>query len=144
MKKIILITLITLFGSVLLLPWMFYGIGLGNIQGRPVLPTQGKLADDEAIRIWRELKEKDPIRVVKLNPYHYALLLIGIGSPEQAPGERIAWYVARDHNATNLKDRRNLYRHLSGAALTVWLTRNWSAQQLLIKAKEIQARQSKN
>ena len=27
--------------------------------------------------------------------------------------------------------------HLSGAALTVWLTRNWSTEQLVAKAREI-------
>lgn len=143
MKKITLIILIVLVGVAILLPWSLYNIGLGNINGRPELPAQSKLAEDEAIKIWRELKEKDPIEVVKLNPYHFVLFLLGIGSTGPAPGERLAWFVARNHNYANLKGRRNLYWHLSGAALTVWLTRNWNADQLLAKAKEIQARQGK-
>lgn len=144
MKKILLITLIVVVGLTMLLPWALYGIGLGNINGRPELPAKNKLTDDEAIKVWHELKEKEQIKVEKLTPYYYVLLMLGIRSTEPTPGARVAWYVARNHNHTSLKNRRMLYWHLSGASLTIWLTRNWNANQLLAKAKEIQARQSKN
>jgi len=138
-KNISIILLIALVGVAILLPWLLYAIGLGNINGWPELPTQSKLAEDDAMKVWHELKEKDPIKVEKLNPYDYAAFILGLKSMEPASGARLAWFVARNYNYKNLKDRRNLYWHLSGASLTIWLTRNWSADQLLAKAKEIQA-----
>ena len=37
---------------------------------------------------------------------------------------------------THLDDRR--YWHLSGAALTIWLTRNWTPTELISKAIEVE------
>lgn len=73
-----------------------------------------------------------------LTPYDiYSLLL---DKPDPA-GLRLAWYVARNYNYDHLQDRRMVNWHISGEALTVWLTRHWSSDELLAKALEI--RQSK-
>ena len=52
-------------------------------------------------------------------------------------GTHLAWFVARHHNADHLKDRRMIWWHMSGAALTIWLTCHWSTDQLTAKAHQI-------
>jgi len=55
---------------------------------------------------------------------------------------QIAWVIARSHNAEHLGNHQ--YWHLSGAALTIWLTRNWTPTELIAKAVELEtARQSR-
>jgi hypothetical protein len=40
-------------------------------------------------------------------------------------------------NAEHLSDHR--YWHLSGAALTIWLTRNWAPTELIARAIELES-----
>jgi hypothetical protein len=47
--------------------------------------------------------------------------------------------VARQYNATHIQSRRPLLWHLSGAALTIWLTHNWSNEQILCEASFLSA-----
>lgn len=137
MRRQVAIVFLVLLGVLAVLPWGLYEIGLGNINGRPAQPESLGLTDAEALKLWNELKETGPVKVEKLNPYRYVLLLLGYDTYEPCSGERLAWFVARNHNDTNLKDNRISYWHLSGAALTIWLTRNWSTELLLAKAQEI-------
>jgi len=53
------------------------------------------------------------------------------------PGAHLAWLVARNHNQERRTDQRMIWWNLSGAALTIWLTRNWTTDQLVAKAHEI-------
>ena len=136
MKKVsILIVIIILVGAAAS-PWGLYAVALANINGRPVAPQSANLSETESKRVWAELKEHGPIMVEKFTPYRYVPILWD-GSNEQRPGERLASFIALDYNHTNIKDRRALSWHFSGAALTIWLTRNWEKEQLLIRAKEI-------
>ena len=136
MKRVGIAILILALG-VAALPWGLYAFALGNINGRPVPPERIILAESESREIWVELKEVEPIEVEKLTPYRYVEFLLGMGENKQKPGERLAWFVARNYNSEHLEKKRMLYWHFSGTALTIWLTRNWSAEQLLAKAKEI-------
>ncbi|MBC3918991.1 hypothetical protein H8L32_15985 [Undibacterium sp. CY18W] len=115
-------------------PWLLYMYGLSNITGRPEPAKIVTLTPETKELIWMDLREQGPIRLEPLTPYDiYSLLL---DKPDTA-GVRIAWYVARNYNQDHLQDRRMLYWHISGEALTIWLTRNWSADKLLTKAREI-------
>jgi hypothetical protein len=65
-------------------------------------------------------------------------------SPEkrEARGARFLsrrrWWVARSYNTKHLEDRRWWYP--SGAALAIWLTRNWTADELIAKGIELDLR----
>jgi len=119
-------------------PWLMYAYGLSNITGRPVHAKIAVLSPENKALIWKELKEQGAIQVEVLTPYEIYTFLLG--KPDPA-GLHLAWYVARNHNYDHLQDRRMTAWHISGEALTVWLTRNWSTDELLAKALEI--RQSK-
>lgn len=137
MKTIGIAVLIVFFGMAVVLPWGIYTFALGNINGRPVPPERAILSEAESDKLWAEVREVGPIRVDKLHPYRYVSFLIGMEDEEHISGESLAWFVARDYNDGNLKSRKMLFWQLSVAALTIWRTRNWTAEQLLTKAKEI-------
>jgi hypothetical protein len=119
-------------------PWLLYAYGLSNIAGRPEHAKIAVLSPEDKALIWKEVKEQGAMQVEVLTPYEiYSLLL---DKPDPA-GLHLAWYVARNYNYDHLQDRRMVNWHISGEALTVWLTRHWSSDELLAKALEI--RQSK-
>ena len=119
----------------LLGPWAIYEVGLSNIAVLPAPPSSSAISVADAKAIWNEFKEPGPVSVEPLSPYGYAFALFSNHS--LPPGARTAWFVARNHNPGNLKDKKMIWWHTSGAALTIWLTQNWSTEQLIAKAYEI-------
>jgi hypothetical protein len=119
----------------LLSPWLLYEAGLLNVVGRPSMSPVKKIAKTDAIAIWSELKESGPIRIERMTPYSYVKSLIK--EEPMSSGANTAWYVARDYNTSNLRNKKAIWWHVSGAAMTIWLTRHWSADELLAKAGEI-------
>lgn len=72
------------------------------------------------------------VQIDPISPYSYFLQGVHPGA-----STRIASVIARSHNAKHLSDRR--YWHLSGAALTIWLTRNWTSAELIARAVELES-----
>ena len=116
-------------------PWLLYELGLANVVGRPSLPNSVPASAAQAQAVWRDLREDGPIEVTPLNPYGYVIAVLSQNEP--SPGAKVAWFVARNHNLANLSNRRMIWWHLSGASLTIWLTRHWSPDQLIAKAHEL-------
>jgi hypothetical protein len=120
--------------SVAVAPWLIYWIALGKIEGRPRHATHTVTAD-EVDSLCKRLRISQPVQIDPSSPYSYIL--------RAAPGSastRIAWIIARSHNVEHLSDRR--YWHLSGAALTIWLTRNWTPAELIARAVELENRRA--
>ena len=116
-------------------PWALHELTLSNVVGRRARPALLALSMEEKQAIWESLKEPGPVGVEALTPHAYILGLLGYREP--APGANVAWFVARDHDGRNLTHPRMAWWHLSGAALTIWLTRNWNTNELLAKVAEI-------
>jgi hypothetical protein len=113
-------------------------MGLSHIEGRPTLPVNLKMDSNLMKRVWHEAAEKGGIvEIEPLTPYSY-LMPIFTGKSQIGKGSRIAMLVVRDFKTNHFKNRRMLVGHLSSAALIIWLTRNWTQEQLLAKAFEIQ------
>lgn len=119
----------------ILAPWIAYEVALSNIVELPTPPQTSSISSANAETIWRKFKEPGPIAVEALTPHKYIFDIIT--NNQFPPGAHIAWYVARNYNFKNLKNRRVFWWHLSGAALTIWLTRNWTTEQLIAKTYEI-------
>lgn len=47
---------------------------------------------------------------------------------------RVIWWAAFDHLNEQSAGQRKMWWHLSGAALTIWLSRNWTDQQITTAA----------
>lgn len=134
MKKTLLIGVVILILGDLLAPWALYAVGLENVVGRPTLPANIHISEDDAGALWTEFEEEGPIKVQKLSPWSYIMMIIRQDPiKHKPPGLNLAWQVARSHNQQNLKDQRMLFWHLSGMSLAVWLTRNWTTKDIVTK-----------
>ncbi|CAM3996044.1 hypothetical protein [Roseateles saccharophilus] len=111
----------------LLSPWLLYAAMLASIEGRPAKPERMVPATEQA-RIWRLADGQGELRTEPMTPYGFAWELFApTGQP--APGETLAYWVSRDF--LQAQPHRNMLTwHLSNAALTIWLTRNWTAEEL--------------
>jgi hypothetical protein len=121
-----------------ILPIGLYGVGLLNIEGRPEPPIQtSNLAADTAY-LEQAFRRREPIAVRVLNPWTYAASLVTDDTdPSSDDGSIAAWVIARNYNGSHLKNRRMTFWHLSGAALTIWVSRNWTAEQIVTAAAAI-------
>lgn len=119
-------------------PWIGYAVGLGMIDGGPTLPVAEHLSPAELEFLHVTLRKSGALNVPTLSPWDYARGLLLDPDLLSSGGVAAASIVARDHNASHLKGRGKIWWRLSGAALTVWLTRNWTSDQILARAFEIE------
>lgn len=134
MPRRLLRYLVLLVAALLLaMPLVLYQLGLSGVQGVPGKPRV--LASHERqMLVWTRAQGKDMPRMDSLNPYSFAFGLLS-GKPND-PGLVVASWVARDYLLENGRYGGMSWWHLSGAALTIWLSRNWSAEELLTKVLE--------
>lgn len=123
MKKITVTVIALSLFTVIALPWVLYGVGLSFISGRPVAPTN--------------ISENN--NKVNLTPYHVIYSLITSSGAYLENNSKMAWNIARSYNQNNLEKKKMSYWHLSGAALTIWITRNWSTSQIQHRHNELKA-----
>lgn len=113
-------------------PWLLYWYGLRQIDGRPTKAAHTATAG-QSDRLFRKLKIAQPVRLGTLSPHTYVLQ-----GAYPTPSGRLAWTIARSYNLNHLGDQKIRMWHLSGAALTIWLTRNWTLTELIAKAVELE------
>ena len=110
-------------------PGVVYLVGLAKVHDRPT-PADSKTFSSEAVSAaWEQCRETLPVAVEATNPWGVASRFL-FGDPlRTSPGERAAWRIASTHNAAHPVGG-GLWWHTSGAALTIWVTRHWSADQI--------------
>ena len=122
-------------------PWGVYELGLSNIDGRPTPLIGDSPTVEDNLLLRRILKTSRPISVQPLSPWSYARDLVMSGpSSSSNKGADAAWLIARHYNSGHLKNRRSLWWQLSGAALTIWITRNWNSDQVVVTAADLARR----
>ncbi|MCC8978183.1 hypothetical protein [Bradyrhizobium acaciae] len=114
-------------------PWVIYWYGLRQIEGRPT-PAVHNATAEQLDRLFKKLKITQPVQIDPLSPYTPFLQ-----GAHPNSSTRLAWIIARSHNVSHLGDHHGmLVWHLSGMALTIWLTRNWTQTELIAKAVELE------
>lgn len=114
---------------VLLSPWLIYEATLQSIEGRPVKPVRMASAEEQAA-VWKLARGSGPLHAEPLNPYLFIWKLTSTPAGQPDAGETLAYWVSREH-VWALPERRGMGRwHLYNAALTIWLTRHWSAEEM--------------
>jgi hypothetical protein len=113
----------------LALPAIAYGIGLLMVNGRPTPADPSRYSSEAIGAAWQSCSEQMPVALAPLNPWSVAASIIWGDYRNRSAGETAAWQVARTHNAEHRVGGMWAW-HLSGAALTIWITRNWSAEQI--------------
>lgn len=136
MRRLCRAALVLLFAVAVLVlasPFVLYRMGLHGIEGVPRQPVQLALREQQAM-VWKNAGGEGVARIGTMNPYSVALrLVIAVGSPHPA-GERVVWWVASDYLRTHQRHQGMAWWHLSGIALTIWLSRNWSNEEILSAA----------
>jgi len=124
-----ILSMLVLVALLAAVPGFVYVVGLAKVHGRPT-PADPALFRHEAIAAaWVQCREESPVAVRATNPWGVAGKFL-FGNPlRTTPGERSAWRIASTHNALHPVGS-NLWWHTSGAALTIWITRHWSAEQI--------------
>jgi hypothetical protein len=124
---------------IILGPWTLYFFSLAKIDGRPSYASNSAYTAQDAEALWRKLRQPLPMQVEPLSPYSYLWALLHGDEPPRGTG--LAWLVASSHNTGHLKDLD--WWHPSGTALTIWLTRNWTTDELIAKGIELETRPGK-
>jgi hypothetical protein len=114
---------------VLAVPAVGYGVGLSRIDGKPTPADPSQYTNAQLQEKWRHCRESSSIAVEPLNPWGYTAKILWGTTDFTGNGELAAWLIAREHNGKHLKGGMAWW-HLSGAALTIWVTRNWSAKEI--------------
>lgn len=122
-------SMVAIMALLALLPGFVYMVGLAKVHGRPTPADPARFSQGAILAAWQQCRETSPIMVQSINPWGVVGNLL-FGDPLRAtPGERAAWRIASSHNASHPVGN-NLWWHTSGTALTIWITRHWSAEQV--------------
>lgn len=136
MRRALLSVLLFLFSVAMLLlasPYVLYRLGLSGVEGFPQKPVLAASREQQA-RVWSEARGVGTPHVTATNPYLYAARLVFTPGAATRPGELIAWQVASRYLMMHRRYRGTAWWHLSGAALTIWLSRNWTEEEILSAA----------
>lgn len=135
-RRCIAVVTCTTFALLLGLPLALYSLGLSGVDGRPEKPIQ--LASvEQKTAVWKRARGEGRPNVAADNPYSYASSAFFAQGPSTPPGRLVTWWVARDY-LRHKRYKGMLRWHLSGAALAIWLSRNWTSDEILSKAAQLQ------
>jgi hypothetical protein len=118
------------------LPWGLYWLGLQGVDGKPPAPLT-LITSDQQAALWRQAGCDGMPEMSRLDPVSY---LLSAGSQDAPPSATLfAWRVASSYNRHHIAQQGVFWWQLSGSAMTIWLTRHWTIEQLLSKVAEIEA-----
>lgn len=118
---------------VLASPLVLYGVGLSGVDGRPPKPLRlASKAQQELV--WKRARGDGAPRIDTMNPYSLAIRLLAAPEARTPPGQQITWWVASGYLLEHQRYKGMGWWHLSGAALAIWLSRNWSSEEILSAA----------
>ena len=148
MKKAIFWGILVLFVLGAGLPMGAYWLGLDNTVGRPTAPRSVTVAKTSAAEVWKLRKEPFPIALRPITPWHFYELLWCSRDDDtledfltcngKYPGLRASAYVAKAYLKDNMKQEGVVWRYLSRTALAIWISRNWSARELVAELIRIE------
>jgi hypothetical protein len=122
-------------GLIGLAPPGLYALGLSHVNGRPSPPASCHPTPADRARLERAFRVSSPVTVQPLTPWAYVTFVLADSQRDgTAGGIDAAWLVAQHYNARHLADRHSISWHLSGAALTIWITRHWNSDEVLCAA----------
>jgi hypothetical protein len=123
------ISILVIVGLLMALPGLAYVAGLAKADGRPIPADPARFSQEAIAAAWLQCRETSPVSVQATNPWGFVGKFM-FGNPlRTTPGERAAWRIASTHNARRPVSSKTWW-HASGAALTIWITRHWSGEQI--------------
>jgi len=116
---------------VVVMPIALYWVGIYAVDSLPSPPSELASAEQRSTA-WQQVRGRGEPKIHALTPYSYLFDIAA--NAEQDPGKLAAWQVASDHLLTHRRNPGMVWWHLSGAALTIWISRNWTTEQILSNA----------
>jgi hypothetical protein len=117
-------------------PLALYLLGLNGVEGRPQKPLL-RASVEQKTAVWK-LAQGDGIPYVKPNnPYIYAASVFFTRGRRTSPDQLVTWWVARDYLVGHKRYKGMGWWHLSGASLAIWLSRNWTSDEILSAAAQL-------
>jgi len=139
--KLLLWSLLLLAVIAAAIPAGAYWAGMDNAGGKPVPPDDISYTESQAQEVWANREQAFPIELRRITPWHFYHLVWCsrddahiedyLSCGDQYPGLRAAGYVSKRFLVGHLKHEGLMWRYLSRTALTIWISRNWSEQQLV-------------
>jgi hypothetical protein len=122
---------VILFATLLVggVPWGLYWLGLHVVEGRPQPPAHIDPLEKQ-LSTWAKARGTGTPYTLELSPYTYLQ-----AASQSEPVGLIAWWVATDYLREHQRYRGMLWRQLAAGALVIWITRHWTIEQLLSKAR---------
>lgn len=117
-------------------PLALYSCGLHGVDGRPQKPQQLTSAKQK-IAVWKRARGEGIPRIEPDNPYSYTASVLFAPVKRTPPDQLVTWWVARDYLVSHKRYKGMIWWHLSGAALAIWLSRNWTSDEILSAAAQL-------
>ena len=130
--------LVALAALVVASPWIAFQIGLANVEGKPLHSAIRTLSPAQLEFLHVATRKAGVFKVPELTPLGYVMDSVQDPDKLASGGVKTAWIVARHHAANHLKRTDEVSRRLSETALMIWLTQNWSSDQIIARAYEIE------
>ncbi len=121
----------------LLAPWLAYEIALARLPALPARPQQ-LATPQQQDEVWRKAGGEGALVVEPMNPYGFIIALMA--RDRVLPRERLAFWVSSEHLLAQPREGGMMGWHLSNTALSIWLTRHWSSQELATAAYAVAAK----
>jgi len=138
-KSLIVLGLLAAFFAAM--PFVAYWAGMKNMDTKPVPPEGIVFTESQARAVWEERGELPPIYMQAITPLHfYHLIWCSRNDTDfedflscgvEYPGLQAAAYIAKRHLVDHVRQRGLIWRYLSRSALSIWITRNWSEDEVI-------------
>jgi hypothetical protein len=135
-RRLIVVIACTTFALLLGFPVALYSLGLSGVESRPQKPLQLASAEQKAA-VWKRARGEGTPYVTADNPYSYGASVFFASVPRTPPGQLVTWWVARDYLVRHKRYKGMGWWHLSGAALAIWLSCNWTSDEILSAAAQL-------
>jgi hypothetical protein len=132
-RRFIAILVCATAGLLLVFPFALYKLGLSGIEDLPQKPLQLASKEQQAL-VWKRARGEGVPRIEAMNPYSFAIRLLAETDVRPPPDQLILWWVASDYLREHRRHKSMGWWHLSGVALTIWLSRNWTSEEVLSAA----------
>lgn len=114
-------------------PLGLYWLGLNGVDGLPQKPLL-LASKEQQLLVWRDARGDGAPRIGAMNPYSFVITLLVDENPSAPPDQLIVWRLASSYLVDHQRNKGMGWWHLSVAALTIWLSRNWSSEEILSAA----------
>ena len=135
-RRFIAVVTCATFVLLLGIPLALYSLGLRGVEGRPQKPLQVASAEQK-ISVWKRVRGNGVPYISADNPYSYMASVFLAQGPRTSPQQLVTWWVARDYLVRHKRYQGLGWWHLSGAALAIWLSRNWTSDEILSAAAQL-------